>query len=52
MEITLTQEQFVELKKLIQVVKEAQNQGTTSGEVTNAVNSAEWSASEVKFTLG
>lgn len=51
MEIVLTQAQFRELKKLISVVREAQQQGTTEGEATNAFNSVEWDTAEVKFTL-
>ena len=50
MEITLTQAQFVELQKLIRIVKEAQNHNI-EGEATNAVNAVEWSNGEVKFTL-
>ena len=51
MEIALTQAQFIQLQKLIQIVKAAHNQETQSGEATNAVNSVEWGEDEVKFTL-
>ena len=51
MEIALTQAQFIQLQKLIQIVKAAHNQETHSGEATNAVNSVEWGEDEVKFTL-
>lgn len=49
--ITLTHAQFAELKKLIPIVKEAQSQGAATGEATNATNSVEWTATEVKFTI-
>ena len=50
MEITLTLDQFAAIKKLIPIVKEAQNQGATEGEAVNGTNKVEWNT-EVKFTL-
>jgi len=50
MEIILTPDQFAALKKLTQIVKEAQNQGAANGEAVNGNDKVEWNT-EVKFTL-
>lgn len=53
MVITLTLSRFIELKKIMDVISAALNHNNTSGEISNAVNSAEWDTSvdEIKITL-
>ena len=51
MQIILTPDQYTALKKLVPIVREAQNQGATTGEAVNGSDKVEWIPTEVKFTL-
>lgn len=51
MEITLTLERYVVLKKLLSIVVEAISQSAPDGEATSDSDKVEWSATEVKFTI-